>query len=105
MLFMNFPDNKKEKIVYWFGTSNTKVEKLTDDFIELFSLSWKTEPPKKVGWYWTKRGNSESEIVKVYSIDNELYVWTVTSEQDHDLKEFDLWLGPIPTPELPEQKG
>ncbi len=67
-----------------------------------YNFAWKTETPTQEGWYWVVNGNKEIEIVEVYKLDNRLCAWTVTSERDFDLKEFSMWLGPIPPPEMPE---
>ena len=67
-----------------------------------YNFAWTTEAPTQEGWYWVVNGNKEIEIVKVYKLDNSLHAWTVTSERDFDLKEFSMWLGPIPPPEMPE---
>lgn len=66
-----------------------------------FPFEWTTEPPTQEGWYWVVNGNKEIEIVKVYKTCDGLYAWTVTSERDFDLKDFSMWLGPLPEPEKP----
>lgn len=91
---------------YWIGKSSDApkiyIEGGTREDIDILArLQWTTETPTQEGWYWVVNGNKEMEIVKVYKTCEGLYVWTVTSEKDFELKDFSMWLGPLPIPEPP----
>ena len=86
-----------------------KVSESGDVIFDHLDFKWKTAPPTKPGWYWARDKETFLQIVRVFLADhgnagNRLEVWLDTYESE-ELSDYTHWLGPLPVPEPPDEKG
>lgn len=88
--------------MYFSGNGEDVIKTITlsnSGNVTLKALDWTDELPTENGWYWVKRNRWKQPFVYWYEVDNE-YVGYVGS--DIHIREVELWLGPIPEPEMPK---
>ena len=68
-------------------------------------MEWTTEKPTEAGWYWTRGRGGAIACVLVTTIkddDDALFVGVPCFADPFPLDYFDVWMGPLPVPELPK---
>lgn len=82
---------------YWTG-------KQKDNHMEtLQAWAWTTEPPTKAGLYKARHDDNQFYWGEVVLYNPGIFIfYSVGSEVAEGLDNYNLWLGPIPEPELPK---
>jgi hypothetical protein len=74
---------------------------------QVHNFEWTQEVPTREGWYWARTNNGHPYIVKVgkfgLGISGILWVYMVGSDKAMDVDIVDLWLGPLPIPDIPTE--
>lgn len=78
----------------------------------LSAPQWARQPPTKAGWYWARPVRASGpannlpprvpQPVEVLGEAGHLTVYVTGWDCEESLRDFDLWLGPIEAPPIPE---
>lgn len=94
--------------LYTDGTFLLPITKEEIQMTQTAPIQWTKDVPTEPGFYWVFMGGglSVAEIFS-YTIDGKLTCQVVGVEEDHLPSESEgiWWMGPIDTPELPEESA